>query len=130
MRKIEHLVTPDDLTTFRFRGKTTHVLSTAALAAWIEDLAMNTIAENSDLDPLGARLILDIRHRRAAVLGASVEITVTCTDADGDRRTEWEVIAEDDFGDVLVTGVVLFVEVDPEDYYREYVLPKLINRSP
>jgi predicted thioesterase len=129
MRKIEHLVTPDDLTTFRFKGKTTHVLSTAALAAWIEDLAMNTIAENSDLDPLGARLILDIRHRRAAVLGATVEITVTCTDADG-LRTEWEVLAQDDFGDVLVTGVVLFVEVDPEDYYHRYVLPKLINRSP
>ena len=91
------------------------VLGTPRLLAWCEQQTVAAVA--ADLAPgsssVGAEV--SIEHLRPSQVGASVHVTAWLVHID-DRRYRFEVVANDDSGDVVGRGEIIRVVVDADRF--------------
>jgi len=93
------------------------VLGTPRLIAWMEAAPARAAAASLSPGQTTVGTAIRIEHRRATVVGGSVEITATPRDA-GSRRLTFEVEAVDGSGQVVAAGQIDRVIVDRSRFLR------------
>lgn len=91
------------------------VFGTPAMAALMENAAMQAIAPFLDKSESSVGISLNITHDRATTVGDTVTATATVTRVDG-RRIDFEVNATDSTGAVIGRGVHTRFVVDKEKF--------------
>lgn len=91
------------------------VFGTPAMAALMENAAMQAIAPFLDDSESSVGISLNITHDRATAMGDTVSATATVTHSDG-RRIDFEVSAADSAGVFIGKGVHSRFVVDKEKF--------------
>lgn len=91
------------------------VFGTPAMAALMENAAMQAIAPFLDSAESSVGISLNITHDRATAVGDTVTATATVTGVDG-RRVDFEVSADDSSGAVIGKGAHARFVVDKEKF--------------
>jgi predicted thioesterase len=91
------------------------VLATPRLLAWLEAATVAAVAEALDDGQTSVGTRVELEHRAATTVGATVGVTAELVALDG-RLLRFSVAAEDSDGRLLATGEVTRVVVDRERF--------------
>lgn len=92
-----------------------NVLGTPAMAALMENAAMQAIVPFLDDQESSVGISLNITHDRATAVGDTVTATATVTGVDG-RRIDFELSAADSTGTIIGKGLHARFVVDKEKF--------------
>jgi predicted thioesterase len=91
------------------------VLATPRLLAWLEAATVAAVAEALDDGQTSVGTRVELEHRAATIVGATVSVTAELVALDG-RLLRFSVAAEDSDGRLLATGELTRVVVDRERF--------------
>ncbi len=110
--EITHTVSDDD-TAIALGSGDLPVLATPRLLAWCEEATCAALDLDATQSSVGTRV--DLEHLAASPVGAVVTTTATIIHTDG-RLVRFQVVAQDQSGQLLGTGEVRRVVVDRERF--------------
>ena len=112
---MRHEVTDADTATALGSGDVP-VLATPRLIAWMEAATVRSAMPYLEAGQTTVGTGIRVGHRRATLVGRSVEITATPTPDVGGRRLTFAVQALDDSGQVVAAGEIDRVIVDRDRF--------------
>ncbi len=110
--QVTHTVTQDD-TAIALGSGDLPVLATPRLLAWLEEATCAALELDATQTSVGTRA--DIEHLAASSVGTVVTATATVIHTDG-RLLKFQVVAQDESGQLLGNGEVRRVVVDRERF--------------
>ncbi len=112
--RLDRAVTEEDTATALGSGDVP-VLATPRLLAWLEAATVAAVAAALDDGQTSVGTRVELEHRSATTVGATVSVTAELVALDG-RLLRFSVAAEDADGRLLATGEVTRVVVDRERF--------------